>query len=406
MTRRSGHGTPYPNGIFEGIEVFLKFLRLHNPELIDFSVYLLKKGIIEPDTYILDLDGMEDNARRLGDIAISRDLRLYFMSKQIGRNPEASRRVLAAGGKAFCGMAAVDYREAETLHASGLPVKHIGHLLQVPHRGWDAALDMKPDVITLFSLEKARKLSEMAERRGFVQKILIKVWDKDDVFYPGQQGGFELCELEKAAAYMGKLRGVVIAGLTSFPCFLFDGSEKKALPTPNVRTLARGRKILKSLGIRGGYINMPSCNSLATLPAASNLGATHAEPGHSLTGTNPDNLFEKNPLKPSMLYITEVSHTFEGESFCFGGGYYRRAKLRCALIKSVENYEEVPVSAPDLESVDYHFRISGFFPAGTPVVMAFRTQIFVTRSRVALVEGSASSRPVLAGIWDSLGRQL
>ena len=144
--------------------MFLRFLKARNPALIDYGVFLLEQGLIESDTYVLDTDAIEHNARRLGDLSKKYGLTLYFMSKQLGRNPEISRRVLAAGN-AFTGMVAVDFREAQVLHSAGLPVKHLGHLCQVPKSSRDAALDMKCEVITLFSLEKAKELSEAAGRR-------------------------------------------------------------------------------------------------------------------------------------------------------------------------------------------------------------------------------------------------
>ena len=150
---------------------------------------------------------------------------------------------------------------------------------------------------------------------------------------------------------------------------------------------------------------MPSCNSLATLSLAAELGATHAEPGHSLTGTSPDNI-ENSLAVPALCYITEVSHCSGGYASCFGGGYYRRGHLKKALIKTAAGIEEVQVLAPDPEAIDYHLRVKGNFPSGAPVCMAFRTQIFVTRSRVVLVEGLSASRPFLHSIWDSRGRRL
>ena len=388
--------------------MFLRFLREHNPALIDYGMFLMEKGRIDPDTYVLDLDHIEENAGRLRDIAQKTGLALYCMAKQLGRNPEVARRVLAAGaapdGKGFTGMVAVDFREARILHAAGLPVRHIGHLSQVPCRAWDAALDMAPEVITLYSPEKARELSEAALRRGITQKTLLRVWDEGDIFYQGQEGGFPLQSLDAAFDELSEFKGIQVAGLTSFPCFLYDEKQGRPLPTSNARTLERGAAILRERGVAAPLLNMPSCNSLATLPLAAEMGATHAEPGHSLTGTNPDNLSEDEPLTPALAYLTEVSHHFAGRSCCFGGGYYRRSKLRYALVKSSGAFAETAVLEPEPDAIDYHLCLTELFPPGAPVCMAFRTQIFVTRSRVALVEGLARSRPSLLGVWDSQGR--
>ena len=63
------------------------------------------------------------------------------------------------------------------------------------------------------------------------------------------------------------------------------------------------------------------------------------------------------------------------------------------------------VVPPSDESIDYHFGIQGVCPVGDTVVMAFRFQIFVTRSDVALVRGIHSGHMELVGIYDSQGRK-
>ena len=395
--------------------MFLRFLQKHNPGLIDYGIYLLEHGLAEPDTYIVDLDAIEENAGRLNDLAHRNRVVLYFMAKQLGRNPEIARRVLSVslneipdasgGGKnyGFTGLVTVDFREARILCSAGLPVKHLGHLCQIPRCFTDEALDMNPEVITLFSAEKARELSEAACRRRKVQDVLLRIYDSGDIFYPGQEGGFPLVTLPETLGTLEKYKNIRITGVTSFPCFLFREEEGRSLPAPNACTLVRAATLLEERGIRVTQINMPSCNSLSTLPLAAGLGATHLEPGHSLTGTNPDNLYESEPLKPALLYMTEISHQYEGSSFCYGGGYYRRSNMCSALVKTSGGLTETGTIAPDPLAIDYHLRLSGLFPPGSPVCMSFRTQVFVTRSRVALVEGLSSSAPALHSVWDSGG---
>ncbi|WP_419640161.1 hypothetical protein [Vibrio anguillarum] len=43
---------------------------------------------------------------------------------------------------------------------------------------------------------------------------------------------------------------------------------------------------------------------------------------------------------------------------------------------------------------------------GSPVVMAYRTQVFVTRSDVALVQGVSTPNPKLIGLYDALGNEV
>ncbi|MGL5335836.1 MAG: YhfX family PLP-dependent enzyme, partial [Enterovibrio sp.] len=84
------------------------------------------------------------------------------------------------------------------------------------------------------------------------------------------------------------------------------------------------------------------------------------------------------------------------------GGHYRRSLLHKALV----NDDVVDVHLPDPVAIDYHFKLSGLHPIGAPVIMSFRTQIFVTRSHVALLTGVRSGNPTIIGRYDSQGRSL
>ena len=61
---------------------------------------------------------------------------------------------------------------------------------------------------------------------------------------------------------------------------------------------------------------------------------------------------------------------------------------------------------PTDESIDYHFELSENSKVGDTVIMAFRSQIFVTRSDVAVVSGIQTGQPRIEGIYDSLGKQI
>jgi predicted amino acid racemase len=392
--------------------VFLKFLQERNPALIECASRLLAEGRIEPDSYVLDLDSIEGNADRLLRVASDKGVAMYFMAKQIGRNPEVARRVLArriSSGPLgrFKGMVAVDFREARVLHDAGLPVRHVGHLVQVPEGLIDATLDMEPEVITVYSLEKAESIARHARARGLSQGILLKICGQDDTVYKGQEGGFTPEAALDAVLKIRGMEGVRFSGVTSFPCFLFDAARGRAVATPNAGTLAATvGMLLDRLSVECGQVNMPSCSSLSTIPLIPSFGGTHAEPGHGLTGTNPDNPLEPDPLVPAVVYVTEVSHRYAGRSLCFGGGHYRRSNVRFALVSTSSGFVDAEVEPPDCPSIDYHFCVRGTFPVGAPVLMSFRTQIFVTRSRVVLVEGLSSGNPALVGVWDSQGGRI
>lgn len=92
------------------------------------------------------------------------------------------------------------------------------------------------------------------------------------------------------------------------------------------------------------------------------------------------------------------------KSYCYGGGHYRRGHMKNALVgTTLEDAKIVPVLPPDDSSIDYHFELQQNCPVSAAAVMAFRTQFFVTRSRVAVVKGLSEGKPELAGLYSALG---
>lgn len=133
-------------------------------------------------------------------------------------------------------------------------------------------------------------------------------------------------------------------------------------------------------------------------------GGNCGEPGHGLTGTTPAHAVMDLPEKSCVAYISEVSHNFDGRGYCYGGGFYRRSHVANALVGGdLRHLRCMKVMPPSLESIDYHFGLEEPCQIGETVVMAFRYQIFVTRSDVVLLEGVAEQKPVITGIYDSLG---
>jgi predicted amino acid racemase len=131
--------------------MFLKSLIKRNPRFIETAITLHQAGELPANSYILDLDTMKDNARIMADEAGKLGLKVYAMSKQFGRNPEAFH-ALAAGG--IDSYVAVDMACARPIHKAGYRVGHIGHLVQIPKSEALAAAKMKPDYWTVFSHEK------------------------------------------------------------------------------------------------------------------------------------------------------------------------------------------------------------------------------------------------------------
>lgn len=382
--------------------MFLNALEKQNPALIDAAVRFWRNGDIQPDCYVIDVDQVLENARLLQECAVKLGLSLYLMSKQFGRNPLLCKLLLETG---YQGIVAVDFKEARQLWRHGLSVAHIGHLVQTPANMIDEAISQRPKVITVYSVEKAQEISTAALRQNHRQSLLLKVQENGDVIYPGQEAGFLLAELPGVINKINKMAGVEIVGVTHFPCMLFNEQQKSTEATPNLATLARAKNLLEQHGIEVRQMNAASATCMETLPKLAAAGVTHTEPGHALTGTQPANQDASGPEKIAMLYLSEISHSQDNTSFCYGGGYYRRGHLQNALVLDGQ-WQRCRILPIDSDSIDYTLPLAGIWPVSRPVIMCFRTQIFVTRSDVALISGIQRGNPHLLGVFDSLGNDL
>ena len=385
--------------------MFINALKRQNPALITAAIALWQQGKIAPDSWVIDVDQVLENGRRLLETAREQGISLYLMTKQLGRNPWLAEKLLQLG---YQGIVVVDYKEARVMRHAGLPVAHQGHLVQIPSSLVKDAVEQGTEVITLFSLEKAREVSEAAVKAGRVQNVLLKVFDADDFLYPGQESGFPLVFLNEVVKEIRSLPGLHLSGLTHFPCMLWNEGSGQIEPTPNMNTLVTARRQLEEAGIQIEQLNAPSASSCTSLPLLAKYGVTHAEPGHALTGTLPSNQNGEQPERIAMLWLSEVSHHFQGNSYCYGGGYYRRGHAQNALIytQGSSSAIETTLQPVDESSIDYYLPLSGEFPVSSAVVLCFRTQIFVTRSDVVLVSGIQRGAANVVARYDSLGNLL
>lgn len=383
--------------------MFLQALEKQNPALIDAAYLLWQQGKIVPDSYVIDVDQLLENARLLVAQAQRFGIKLYIMGKQFGRNPLLYRRLLEAGCD---GIVAVDYKEVRQLYRHSLPVAHLGHLVQPPTAMLPEIIRQQPQVITVYSLEKIVQIATEAVKQQRTQSLLLKVYQIGDLLYSGQESGFHLDELPGLLAKITPLSGVRVVGVTHFPCLLFDTERQRTQPTVNLATLVSAKAILQQQGITVEQLNAPSASSYSTLPLLAQHGVTHAEPGHAFTGTLPANQQGTEPEKVAILYLSEISHHFNQNSYCFGGGYYRRGNLKQALIIDQEQRHYADILPLEASSIDYCLGLAGEAKVGSAVIMSFRTQIFVTRSDVVLVQGIQSQQPRVLGIYNSQGDRL
>ena len=375
-----------------------------NRALIDAAFRLHGTGQILPDSYVVDVDAFCSNGQKILEEARKHHIKLYFMLKQLGRNPYLADKLVRMG---YDGAVTVDFKEAQTMMDHGIPIGNVGHLVQIPESMVEKIVAYGPEVVTVYSLDKVRSIQQAAARLQKCQGILLRVFDEGDMIYSGQTAGFPLSEVERTAETIRKeYPNVQIKGVTSFPCYLYNGEQGDIEPTANLNTVLKAEEILERMGFSDLLVNTPSATCMASIGKIAAQGGNCGEPGHGLTGTTPLHAVQDQPEIPAIVYVSEISHNFMGNAYCYGGGHYRRSHVKNALVgTSLEDSRRLEVIPPSDESIDYHFGLSEECKVGETVVMAFRFQIFVTRSDVVLVEGISSGRPQIVGVYDSLGRK-
>lgn len=383
--------------------MFLSQLQKRNPELIDFAFKLHEDGQILPDTYVIDLDTISENTKKIVRDAAANDIELLYMTKQIGRNPIVAKTIEDAGIRRAV---VVDYREAETFMHNGLHLGNVGHLVQVPRHLIKRVIDYGTKYITVYSLANAQAVNDAAKELGKVQKVILKVIGQGDDIYPGQTGGFTLEQLTTELPQLVGMNNIDVVGITTFPAILYSEETGSYEPTGNVKTVDKAKDIFRRNGLRAEVVSLPSASSVESMKLIHKLGGNEAEPGHALTGTTPKHAEYDLPERPAYCYVSEISHNYGGHSFIYGGGYYRRGHLKNALVRDGSVLKHAHVLSLDNSSIDYYLELDTQLDEGLPVVMASRTQIFVTRSTVALVKGLHSGAPELVGLYDSQGKKL
>lgn len=305
--------------------MFLKQLIKNNKKFVDVVLDFHKKGYILPDTYCIDLDTFLENSIKIYESAKKNNITLYYMLKQVGRNPYLAKRLEEVG---YSGAVCVDFKDVEIMMKNGLKIGNAGHLVQIPHSMLEKLIDYGVEIITVYSLEMIAKISEICVKKGKNQDIMFRVISDKSNIYDGQEAGMTAEYINDNIEYIKSLEGIRINGLTSFPCFLHNEKTNKIEKTQNVDEILIVKNILKENGINISQINLPSITSVENMEQIVSLGGTHAEPGHALSGTIP--LSENTSLIqiPSYLYLSEISHHFNNKSYFYGGGYYYRGNIK------------------------------------------------------------------------------
>lgn len=397
-----------------------------NPDLVRAAVRLHRSGRLPPNTFVLDLDTIAANAELIKAEAERLDLSVYFMTKQLGRAPAVTRAITGDGRARTV---AVDIQDVKALHENGVPVGHCGNVTQISNAELDYVLGrVRPDVMSVFSVEKAAAVSSAAARAGVEQNLLLRVRHDHDLVPAGTAGGLLLDELDDAVRAIQSLPNVHIAGVSTWPALTYASATEPQI-APNFKTMLQAIEYLERAGIAVRQVNAPGNTCAGVLASLKDAGATHVEPGSALTGHTTFHLSgELSPEQPALVYLSEVSHLVGSDVWFFGGGLFLDDPPVPELQDFGSRRQALVGDDPDtiLEGrtrflgrsgsasgtfggIDYYGTADPGdlkVRVGDTVVMGFRTQAFVTRANVAVVRDCGSDNPVLVGLFDVQGRPL
>ena len=393
--------------------MFLKQIAKRNPKLIQTAVELHQKGLIPSNSYLLDLDVIFHNAKLMAEEGRKHGLKVFAMTKQIGRNPAAIKTMMKAGIDAgVC----VDMNDARPVYQAGMKIGHLGHLVQVPVKETEAALKMNPMYWTVYNYEKAEAVSE-ASVSSEVQNMMVRIYGEGDSFYRGHEAGFSTEDILETARRIERMKGLRFAGVSTFPAQLYNARTKKVEPTHNYGTLIETAGRLRKSGYPDLEVNAPGTTSSHIFQRLAADGVTQVEPGHGLTGTTPIHAYEEMPELPGYVYVSEISHFYGGKPYCYGGGMYIDPVFDPYEVKACVGREGdaalqnwISCEMPDAKAIDYYGILQPEkgqkAEVGDTAVFGFRAQMFVTRAYVAAVSGISQGRPKVEGIYFTDGRKV
>src|ERR1700761_7353376 len=162
--------------------MFLDLIRRRNPRLIEAAIALHQRGALPANTYVIDLDAVEDNARAISAKADSLGLTVMAMTKQMGRNESFCRALMRGGIRRSV---AVDLECALATKRVGMELGHVAHLVQIRRWEADGAAKLSPIWWTVFNSERAAEAAAASERLGREQRLLARIRGENDQFYRG-----------------------------------------------------------------------------------------------------------------------------------------------------------------------------------------------------------------------------
>lgn len=387
-----------------------------NPEMVEAAIDLHQSGAIPAATYLVDLDAVAANAKLMADECKRLDLRSYLMTKQNGRNPYITQVALEMG---IDSTVAVEATEARVIHRYNHPLGHVGHLSNIPLREVPHILEMDPEVITVFTYENAKAISDAAVAVGREQNLYVRINKPGDEFFKGMVGGWTEDECVEGIKRVMELPNINVTGLTTFVNITYQTpAATKAKPTDTFFTMLRAKEKLESeLGLANLRVNAPAFNNCATFPMLAEHGVTDVEPGIGLLGSSLAHAYEDLVEKPAQVYVSEVMHHWGNEAYTLGGGltYIETSgmdheyQIRTAVGTSFDAASKTILPMVERGIIDYHGVCTDperKAKVGDTAVYALRAQFFVNRCYVAIATGISTGEPKIEALFDSAGTAL
>jgi predicted amino acid racemase len=397
-----------------------------NPGLIEAAFQLHQEGRLPSPTQVIDLDAIAKNAAIQAEAAGRLGLRVFAMTKQNGLNPFMTRIALDQG---LHSTVAVETLQAHRMHRYGFPLGNVGHLQNVPAAQVARIVAMRPEYVTVYTLEAARRVSDAAAELGHEQDLYVRVTNPailegskvvaaDEGAFGGLIGGWTEANCVEGIRPLLDLPNVRVAGLTQFGGVAYQGNKSaaEARPTEALETTMRAKQTLEAeLGLEDLHVNCGGNANATTFEMLADVGVTEVEPGLSICGAASFHATEDMPEIPAQAVVTEVSHFWEGDVYTVGGVFafvselYDQSPMQALVGSTADEGRERRLTYLYDEMVDAHgvFSADGFQPAiGDTVTMVHHPQGFLERGYTAAVSGISSGEPVVEGIFDSACHEL
>lgn len=102
------------------------------------------------------------------------------------------------------------------------------------------------------------------------------------------------------------------------------------------------------------------------------------------------------------MYLSEISHHFNNNSYFYGGGYYYRGNIKYGYTAN----EIIEINEFNSKNIDYYLSSKEKISIFSPIILCFRTQMFVTRSDVVIISGIRKNNPEIIGRYTSRGDKI